>query len=204
MSFLLPSTFPLITEPQTAQSSGHVHDALESALAAAVAPAVLFEDLAGASVACGSAIALMAEESLLFAESLRLDASPEARATADEQATLTVDQACASDIAVAPVAFADLTASPAEAGLTLSQESDSDGQEDDLPSLPRLTVRRLAMAVGGLLGLGAVTAVAIAPASDVVQPSVRLVVEQVALTTAVDEFAYQAAPHPREIGRAHV
>jgi len=71
-----------------------------------------------------------------------------------------------------------------QASATVSTRTDfdpEDADDDEVPSLPRLTLRRFAGVVGGLLGLGAVAAVAVAPATDVAPPSIRLVVEQVAL-----------------------
>lgn len=73
---------------------------------------------------------------------------------------------------------------PSQAGGTVSTRADvnaEDSDDDDISSLPRLTFRRFASVVGGLLGLGAVAAVAVAPATDTAPPSLRLVIEQVAL-----------------------
>lgn len=56
--------------------------------------------------------------------------------------------------------------------------------EDELPSLPRITLKRVAAAIGLVFGLGAVTAVALAPESDVVLPSLSVITEPAALAPA--------------------
>ncbi len=83
------------------------------------------------------------------------------------------------------------------AGLTLSAGQSDGDSDDDIPSLPRLTLRRFALAMGTVLGLGAVTAVAIAPATDLAPPSIRMVVEQVSLAAPSAVADDPALPLPR-------
>ncbi len=69
------------------------------------------------------------------------------------------------------------------AGQSANDDFASEGEED-LPRLPRLTLRRVAAGLGLVFGLGAVTAVAIAPASDVALPSLSVITEPALLAPA--------------------
>jgi len=176
-------------------------DALEAAAAACGAADWLMNEQAAAIASCDAATALIACD-----WATALPWAPEVEAPVTDP-----DMVCASDFAltVSPLLIADdaaetarlvieLSASqigthtalhtidlngPSQVGGTVSSRADVDAEDsdDDVPSLPRLTFRRFAGVVGGLLGLGAVAAVAVAPATGLAPPSVRLVVEPVAL-----------------------
>jgi len=176
-------------------------DAIEAAAAACGAADWLMNEQAAAIASCDAATALIACD-----WATALPWAPEVEAPVTDP-----DMVCASDFAltVSPLLIADnaaetaqlvieLSASqigthtalhtidlngPSQVGGTVSPRADVDAEDsdDDVPSLPRLTFRRFAGVVGGLLGLGAVAAVAVAPATDLAPPSVRFVVEPVAL-----------------------
>jgi murein DD-endopeptidase MepM/ murein hydrolase activator NlpD len=133
---------------------------LEAALSACGAPGLLYSHQFYAAASVQAAAALIAIELVQHDERLA-ESSPRAVAAIQTQ----------------------IVAPPA-ANLPDIQDQPRTGSYDDLPRLPRLTLKRVAAALGTVLGLGAVTAVAIAPASDVVLPSLSVITEQVALLPA--------------------
>lgn len=218
------SIAPIFADALTVSSPGthaaspwaDAFDALESALAACGAQAQLAAELHRAECLCLAGVATMADDLVLSLpdpadDLLQIhDASPAAdsdavfvsdfsitlgpaefaiEATITSEAVLT-----ALDVAVAQqhVHFGEASAS----GLTLSA-GQPDDDDDDIPTLPRLTLRRLALAMGTVLGLGAVTAVAIAPATNITPPSIKLVVEQVSLSAPSAVADDPALPLPR-------
>ena len=192
-------------------------DALESALAACGAPALLAAERFHAECLCLAGVATMADDlasclpdrtaPLPQAHDTTLAADPDGVFVSDFsitlgpaevaiEATLTAEAVrSAFDIAAAQqhVHFSGAGSS----GLTLSADQSDDDADDDIPTLPRLTLRRVALAMGTVLGLGAVTAVAIAPATDLAPPSIRMVVEQVSLAAPSTVADDPALPLPR-------
>ncbi len=104
-------------------------------------------------------------------------------------ACLALDVVRALEAAEAFVALTQAKARPAiqQAALettVLAPEAANDSLDDDIPRLPKFTLRRAAAVLGLATGLGAVTAVALAPDSDVVLPAVSVITEQVLLSPA--------------------
>jgi len=190
-------------------------NALESALAACGVEAPVAAGAQLAEQQCMAAVAAMSGDSVLslpealsnqpleadsaadpdavFVSDLALVAAPAQLAF---EATVTVEAALSALDAAAAQQHLHLE-EPGSSSLTLSAGEDLNDTDDDIPSLPRLTLRRFAIAIGTVLGLGAVTAVAIAPATDLAPPSIRLVVDQVALATPSAAADDPALPLPR-------
>jgi len=189
-------------------------DALESALAACGAQAQLAAELHHAACLCLAGVATMADDlALSLPDTLSqghdalLATDPDGVFVSDFsiklgpaevaiEATITAEAVLSAlDIAAAQqhVHFSGSSSS----GLTLSADQPDDDADDDIPTLPRLTLRRFALAMGTVLGLGAVTAVAIAPATDLPPPSIRMVVEQVSLAAPSSVADDPALPLPR-------
>lgn len=201
--------------PYDASSWPDAFDALESALASCGVEALVEAGTQLAAQQCMTAVAVMADETALSLPEAVSNQSLEVGGVADPDAVFVSDLSLAP--APAQLAFeATITVEAAWSALdvaaaqqhlhldgagsssfTLSAGEDPNDTDDDIPSLPRLTLRRFAIAIGTVLGLGAVTAVAIAPATDLTPPSIRLVVDQVTLappSAAVDD---PALPLPR-------
>ncbi len=202
---------PLSTESTAALPLGQAEalvwsDMVEAAAAACGAASWLLNEQANAIAACDAAIALIAEEwvetlpwapeieapvtdaEMVCASDFALTVSPLLLADSAAEATqLAIELASDQTASNTAQHVIDLSGS-SQPGGTVSARSGfdiEDSDDDEVPSLPKLTLRRFAGVVGGLLGLGAVAAVAVAPATDIAPPSIRLVVEQVALAAPV-------------------
>lgn len=194
-----------------------VFDAMESALAACGSQAQLAADLHRAECLCLAGVAAMADDLILSLPDPAIDllqTHDASRATEPDgvfvcdfsiapgpaevalEATLT-SEAVISALDIATAQQHVFFRGAGSSDLTLSAGQPDDDTEDDVPTLPRLTLRRFALAMGTVLGLGAVTAVAIAPATDFEPPSIRLVVEQVSLSAPATVADDPALPLPR-------
>lgn len=103
---------------------------------------------------------------------------------------LTQDAALETHVIAAAAANESAHAAPATLSVAESHGVSAIDQvtafesDEDLPRAPRITLKRVAAALGMFLGLGAVTAVALAPASDVALPSLSIITEPAALAPA--------------------
>ena len=218
------STAPISADASAVPSSGphtespwvDAFDSLESALAACGAGALLAAELQDAEHLCLAAVATIADDLVLaLPEPASILAQPhDALLAADSDAVFVSDFSITlgpAEVAIEATITSEAVLSALEvavaqqhvhfggasaSGLTLSA-GQPDDDDDDIPTLPRLTLRRLALAMGTVLGLGAVTAVAIAPATDITPPSIRLVVEQVSLSAPSAVADDPALPLPR-------
>ena len=152
--------------------------ALEAALAACGAADCLMLRQEQAAAWVGVAVAALTYEAW---ECSQLDAITAPVVTQDAllQTHIISGQAANDDAHAASVAR--LTHAHASSALA---EAASFQPDEDLPRVPRITLKRVAATLGMFLGLGAVTAVALAPGSDVALPSLSIITEPAALAPA--------------------
>jgi murein DD-endopeptidase MepM/ murein hydrolase activator NlpD len=209
----VPANFAALVPPADTAWPGY--DPLDAALAACGAGQALATEQAYGALHCAAAIASLAEDLAALWSELPVVGMPEplhsdSAFVCDFSATLSPAliagevllnlDAVSSALATAAEVAGEVQISSsggADAGHTLTPEQTDIHDDNDIPSLPRFTFRRLAITVGAVLGLGAVTAVAIAPATDLPAPPVRLVVDQVSLGTPTLAFDDPALPLPR-------
>lgn len=215
MSSLLATAVATTLHASPASDDSDAFGPLESAAAACGVAGACADAQQSGTQHCLSAIALLAESlaaslpepiavgepepteaDAIFVCDFSLTPSPALLAS---EVVLSLDAVVAAYRSAAEVAgevrFAALNQTVGT--LTAAPSGLFDDSEDDIPSLPRLTLKRFAAAVGTVLGLGAVTAVAIAPASDLAPPPVRLVVDQVTLGATRPVADDPALPLPR-------
>jgi murein DD-endopeptidase MepM/ murein hydrolase activator NlpD len=201
MSNLPASAAAHLAHADTAWAEMGSFDPLEAALAACGAGEALAAEQHHDTLRCELAVAVLADDlAALWSEPIAVCASESAEfesvCVCDFSATLSpaliagevalnLDAVSSAFVTAAEVAGEVTFAASREPGgtLTVGASDSYEDTDDDVPSLPRLTLRRFAISVGAVLGLGAVTAVAIAPATDLASPPVRLVVDQVSLGT---------------------